>query len=563
MKRVFRHWRPGFAIALLSGFVCPVAFGQDAGTTRVLESIPAKFPLAIVFVDAAKLDASVAAFSKRTGTRFADEGLLADLKRQLPVLEWMDLSHPVGLAYASLDAGTRPIVYARVPDFRAKIKTLKDATQEDGVWRLTFDDLGVYYARVVDDYVIASAFNENVTPVAGEKSLADAMKHRADVWRGRDVVVHVNFEPLRAMVTAQVDKVAVMAPMMAMLAAQQGGDPASVIKTLTATFDAAKRFVAQLDQLDLALAVSENAVSVVLHGSFQEGSISKYLADVKPSDRAPFAGLREQPYVLAMDYGFPGDDSPFFDFLFDKLGAAPPPDPSAQAQGDQADAEARARAERVARDLYKSVRGANMLLAVSPNGIRLAGNYFGSDPKAILELATQALTNPNAALVRMKAGMTFDSLGTRTVGRASINEFAVIPDTSNAVGATFVKLMGERPRFALGLTDVGVGVCMGSDAYVTQHFAGGKDKPLRAARHVAKALAALPPKRNITLLLDPAAMLTLSGPLFGTPDMDPISPGPPVAISVSLSAKPVRLDIHIPARAIARYHEMLSPADPL
>ncbi len=563
MKPVFRHWRLRFAIAFLTGFLSADALGQDAATTRVLESIPAKFPLAIVFVDAAKLDASVAGFSKRTGTTFADEGLLADLKRQLPVLEWMDLSRPVGLAYASFDAGTQPIVYAWVPDFGAKVKTLEEATREEGVWRLTFDDLGVYYARIVDDYVIASAFNENLTPIAGEKSLADAMKHAADVWRGPDVVVHVNFEPLRAMVTAQVDKAAAMAPMMGMLAVQQGGDPTSIMRTLTTTFDAAKRFVAQLDQLDLALAVSENAVSITLRSSFKEGAIRKYLTGVKPSDHAPFAGLSEQPYVMAMDYGFPGDDSPFFEFLFDKLGAAPPPDPTTQAQGDQADAQAQARAERVTRDLYKSVRGADMLLAVSPDGIRLAGNYFGPDPKAILELATQTLSIPNAALTRMKAGTTFESLGTRTIGNASVNEFAVIPDTSNSVGATFVKLMGDRPRFAMSLTNAGVGVCMGSDTYVTQHFAGGKDKPLRAARHVAKALAALPPKRNITLLLDPAAMLTLSAPLWGTPPMDPVLPGPPIAVSVSLSAQPVRLDVHIPARAIARYHEMLSPADPL
>ncbi len=93
MKRLFRHGPLGIAIALLSGFLHPTAFGQDADTTRVLESIPAKFPLAIVFVDAAKLDASVAGFSKRTGTEFADEGLLAELKRQLPVLE-CPLLHP-------------------------------------------------------------------------------------------------------------------------------------------------------------------------------------------------------------------------------------------------------------------------------------------------------------------------------------------------------------------------------------------------------------------------------------------------------------------------------------
>ena len=311
------------------------------------------------------------------------------------------------------------------------------------------------------------------------------------------------------------------------------------------------------------MAVSENAVSVTLWGSFKEGSIRKYLTGVKPSDHAPFAGLREQPYAMAMDYGFPGDQSPFFDFLFDKLGAAPPADPAAQAQGDQADAQAQARAERVTRDLYKSVRGADMLMAVSPDGVRLAGNYFGDDPKAILELALQTLTIPNVTLARMKAGTTFESLGTRTVGNASVNEFAVILDTSNSVVATSNKLLGERPRFAMSVSDVGVGFYMGSDAYVTQHFAGGKDKPLRAARHVATALAALPPKRNITLLLDLAAMLTLSGPLWGTPPMDPVLPGPPIAVSFSLSAKPVRLDVHVPARAIARYHEMLSPADPL
>ncbi len=79
----------------------------------------------------------------------------------------------------------------------------------------------------------------------------------------------------------------------------------------------------------------------------------------------------------------------------------------------------------------------------------------------------------------------------------------------------------------------------------------------------AEAMAALPARRNAVWLVDPAAALALAAPLLGLPKLDPVSPGPPIAVSLSLTGEPARIDVHIPARAIQRYLPLQAPAEPM
>ena len=73
------------------------------------------------------------------------------------------------------------------------------------------------------------------------------------------------------------------------------------------------------------------------------------------------------------------------------------------------------------------------------------------------------------------------------------------------------------------------------------------------------ALAKLPKKYNVITLIDPAGILPLVGPLMGMPKMDPIPPGPPVALSISFAGEPARIDIHVPLRAIERVIQAVGP----
>ena len=86
-------------------------------------------------------------------------------------------------------------------------------------------------------------------------------------------------------------------------------------------------------------------------------------------------------------------------------------------------------------------------------------------------------------------------------------------------------------------------------AFVQRFFNGKVEKPFTAGRHVADALASLPAKRNAVVLIDPAGLLPLFGPMMGLTATDAIPLGPPIAISASLAGEPARLDIHVPLRA--------------
>jgi hypothetical protein len=103
---------------------------------------------------------------------------------------------------------------------------------------------------------------------------------------------------------------------------------------------------------------------------------------------------------------------------------------------------------------------------------------------------------------------------------------------------------------------------MGSDEDAGRVFSGKVEKSLASNKVVAEALVTLPAKRNAVLLIDPAGVLPLIGPMMGMPKVEPMPPGPPVAISVSISGEPARVDINIPFKAIERVVRALSPQPP-
>ena len=64
-------------------------------------------------------------------------------------------------------------------------------------------------------------------------------------------------------------------------------------------------------------------------------------------------------------------------------------------------------------------------------------------------------------------------------------------------------------------------------------------------------------------IIDPVGLLPMIGPMMGMPKTEPMPPGPPVAISVSLSGEPARVDINVPFKAIERMVKAFSPQQPM
>jgi hypothetical protein len=150
------------------------------------------------------------------------------------------------------------------------------------------------------------------------------------------------------------------------------------------------------------------------------------------------------------------------------------------------------------------------------------------------------------------------------MGNVTADEFVMKVDTGNPMADAMVKQMfGANPRMLMGVAGDRVKFCMGTDEEAQKVFAGKPAKPLASSEYVKESLAGLPAKRNVVLLIDPAGVLPMIAPMMGAPLKEAIPPGPPVAISVSVSGEPARVDIHVPIRAIERVKQALSPNEPM
>ncbi len=200
---------------------------------------------------------------------------------------------------------------------------------------------------------------------------------------------------------------------------------------------------------------------------------------------------------------------------------------------------------------------------MSAAGMAMSGNYITRDPKASMALLKQSLIEANPVMHQFNAGATYEALGSKKIGDVSVEEFAIKVDTTNPGAATTLAMYGLNPKFVLGVVGDRLRYCLGGDEYVARVFGGKLTKPLAANRLVAEALAALPAKRNTVVLIDPAGILPIIGPMMGIPKTDAIPPGPPIAVGISVAGEPVRVDIHVPFRAIERVIQASGPEEPM
>ncbi len=543
-----------------------------ADVEAVLRLMPADSPLSIVVVDFQKLDKSIGAVVKSIQPDASAPAILADIKRELGIADWIDFTKPVGMSQPTMDGDENSTLWVVVPGFAEKAKTVASAKEEDGVWHFTFEGKSDVYAKVRGEFVIASQSKAGITLATAEgKTLADELKARMDLLANRDVFIHLNFDPIRAMALGTIAQSAQMAPMFGMMVGQQGGgDPMAMTDLFTGLFDGVKQFVEQVAYLDIAVGLTETTGNLTLATGYKDGAIKSYLAKKKPASIAPMMGIEDQPYFLAMGGHFPGNDSQFTDFIFEKMSAsAPSPAAGGSPAGapDSAPAAGTADAAKevihVTRDLYRKVEGWNSVIALTPSGMKITGDYLGSDREGILDLCKKTMTQVNPLTKSFSGGASYESLGAKKIGDASVDQFAVKFDTTNPAAAQAAQMMGENARFSFGITGDRVRYCMGSDQDAQRVFSGKVEKSLAANKGVADAIAALPAKRNVVLLVDPVGVLPMVGPMMGMPKVEPMPPGPPVAVSVSVSGEPARVDIHVPFKAIERMVRTFSPQEPL
>lgn len=553
-----------------------------AGTAEVevvLRLMPADSPVSVVVVDFEKLDKTLGAVVKSIKSDAEPPEMLADLKEQLGIAEWIDFTKPVGMALPSLDSSNQSIFWVVVPNFVEKVKTVANAKEEDGVWHLTFESKSDVYALAKGGYVIASESKEGLALATKEgKTLAEELKTRMDLLTNRDALIHLNFDPLRPMVLGGIAQGAQMAPMFAMMAGQQaGGDPMAMTALVTGLFDGVKHFVEQVTYLDISVGLTETAGNLTLATGYKDGAIKSYLAKQKPASVSPMTDLEDQPYFLAMGCHFPGGESQFTDYFFEIMTAATAPPPGAAAAAPGApptggainpsatapSADAVKEAVQISRDLYRKVEGWNSIIALTPSGMKMSGDYLGGDTQGIFDLSKKTMTKVNPLTKSFNGGASYEALGPKKIADATVEQFAVKFDTTNPAAAQAAQMMGENTRFSVGIVGSRVRYCTGSNQDTERVFSGKVEKSLAANKVVAEAMAALPAKRNAVMLIDPVSILPMIAPMIGMPKMEPLPPGPPVAVSVSLSGEPARLDINVPFKAIERMVRSLTPQQPM
>jgi hypothetical protein len=566
------------AVCLLMAMPLRAARAGAADVDAVLKLMPADASIAVVVVDFEKLDKALAAAVKSIKSDAEAPQMLADIKASLGIADWIDFSKPVGMAVPTLTGGNQSILWAVVPGFAEKVKTVADAKEEDGVWHLTFESKSDVFAKAKGGYVIASESKEGLAFATKEgKTLADELKTRMDLLANRDALIHVNFDPIRPMALGGIAQGAQMAPMFGMLLGQKGGaDPMAVTSALTGLFDGVKKFVEQVNYIDLAVGVTETAGNLTIATGYKDGEIKSYLAKQKPASAALMTEIEDQPYFIAMGCHFPSGESPFMDYFFEKMmaasqgpaagapgapGATPPGganNPPAAAGPNDAAKEAL----QLSRDLYRKVEGWNSVVAMTSSGMKVSGDYLGGDTQGILDLSKKTMAKVNPLTKSFSGSASYESLGPKKIGDVSVDQFAVKFDTTKPGAAQAAQMMGENSRFSVGVARGRVRYCMGSDEDAGRVFSAKVEKPLASNKVIAEALATLPAKRNAVVLIDPAGLLPLIGPMMGMPKVEPMPPGPPVAISVSTSGEPARVDINIPFKAVERMVHALTPQPP-
>lgn len=537
------------------------ALGGAPEVEKLMGLMPADLPLTMIVVDLATLDRAVGSFLEAIGEDRSNASLIAKVKEEFPIGSWIDFSKPIGLAHTTLTQAEKPLLWAYIPQFKEKVKQYAGATQEDGAWHLPFKDADSVYAKSLGDCVVIGQSAEALArATTGRTSLGKELKTRMDLLKGRQALLHIDMESVRPPLLTALTQAAQMAPMLAMMMSQQsGGDAATMTGVFTTVFDAAQKFVQQINTIDIAISIDADAAHAVLAAGFRDGAIKKHLEQTSPATVPWLSSIQTQPFVLALAYHIPGKASPFIDYVFSTVAGGPPaaPAPKSGDTDTQTDAVG---AANVTRDFYGMIEGMNMLLTMSPKGMAISGDYIGGDSNALFSLAKKAVIASGSFLNRLGGAGGWEPMPSRKIGNATVEEFSIRFDSSNPRSATALKLYGGDLRYAIASGRGGVRFYLGHPSHLDRAFPDRVNAPLGSSAGVKQALAALPTKANAILLVDPAGSIPLLARLGVGAQARRTSPGPPIALALSLSGEPARLDVHVPVGAIKRLKDALGSA---
>ena len=530
---------------------------------KLMGLMPDDLPLTMIVVDLATLDRAVGSFLESIGEDGSNASLITKVKEEFLVGSWIDFSKPIGLAHTILTQPEKPLLWANIPQFKEKVKQYAGATQEEGVWHLPSKDADSVYVKSLGDYVVIAQSAEALArATTGRTSPGEELKTRMNLLKGRQALLHISMESVRPPLLSALTQGAQMAPMLAMMMSQQGGgDAATMVGVFTTVFDAAQKFVQQINTIDIAISIDANAAHAVLAAGFRDGAIKKHLEQTSPATVPLLSTIQTQPFVLALAYHLPGNASPFIDYIFSTVTGAPAAAPApAPKSGDTHAPPDAVGAANVTRDFYRKIEGMNMLLTMSPKGVAISGDYLGADSNALFSLAKKAVIASGSLLNRLGGAGGWEPMPSRKIGQATVEEFSIRFDSSNPRSATALKLYGGDLRYAIASSRGGVRFYLGHPSRLDRAFPDRISAPLGSSAGVKQALAVLPANANAILLVDLAASIPLLARLGVGARARQTSPGPPIALALSLSKDPARLEIHVPTAAIKKLKEALGTA---
>jgi hypothetical protein len=546
-----------FVVAILVAMgVASNANGASKDVQALLNLMPGDMPLAVVVPNAEELDALMAEAMKTLDSEAEAPGLVSALKSQVKVAAWVEFSKPLGIAQSDFSNDNTAMIFAVAPDFAEKIKTLKDAKKEDGLWVLPFDDGTMVFASQQGAYVIAS--KSKTALQAGLDSttkLGTTMKSRLSLLDGKQILVEVNVEPVRAQALGGIMQLSMFAPMLVMSATADGSmDPGMITGMIAAGTEGLQKFVEQVAVVDIAIGIKGGAVNATIQPTFNDGVISKYLTAQK-SGRDFFKGTRTDSYIGALSWKFPGDSSPLSDWFMDKMEvAAATPSPMGQPAdgGDEkaaADAKLKSVKESLAtwRKLYGVLDGMDGSFSSSPTGMIVTGHYAGGSPSKLLQLLVDSFAKSDAISNMFGGGMKYEESGSRKIGSVEVKEYAMTADPNNAQAAQAMAIYGENPRFTMGVVGDRVRFCVGPDGSANKYFNGPFGGAVDAG--IAGMMKHLPTRKNIVMAFNPAGIMGMVAMMSGGGASATPVAGPPIGLSISLSGE-ARLDLHVPLAAI-------------
>jgi hypothetical protein len=556
----------GLALLLMSLPTASPAAGSGPGDFEsVLKMMPAEWPVAVVAVNFKTLDENISSMVKRVTGSAPDEGVLEGLKGELGVGDWIDFSRPMAMSSDRIGGPDKPVVWARVPEATAKLKGVEGAVEENGTWKVPVSAGGSVWVKVAGDYAVIAPSQDLLTRATNKdnRSLAEELRPRLDMLTGRDAYLHVNIDPVRNSAVGGIAQFGQMAPMFAMMAGQQAGmtDPSLLTGVFTTLADAARSLMEQIAYVDISFSLDAQTARATIATGYRDGAIKGYLQKQKPASAALFNEIEDQAYTIAVGYQIPGTESPFFAYVCDQMKKSLSSMPASEGEAGSM-RKSIEESVQVMRDLYGSIEGLNQVVAFTPEGMKVAGDYITSDPSKVVELTKKSLTSANALSKQFSSGANYESTGKVKIGEVDVEKFKMSIDPNNPAAAMMGQVLGDM-QYGLGVRGGRVRFAMGNDKELEKTFAGKIGTPLSSSAQVKEAISQLPGKYNAIMLINLAAIPAMLGPMMGMPAAPPrASTAPPVALSVSLSGDPARVDLYVPLKTVEELAKAFNPPAP-